>query len=237
MAMQAARTYHLAEAGVTIDMGQRTAPVPQALIFDKNPLFCEVLSRQLTRPGVFDCAGCSDASALIDMIASRVPDLLILDPEHLGLTLAHDIVAFGREVASASPKTRLISYSFADTSRIMGAALDAGFRGCLSKSVNLDRLEAAMNAVLSGGLFFDEASLPHLVPLFGARGETGDVLSEREQEVLVLIARGQGTKQIAYDLNISIKTVDTYKARAVQKLGLKNRADLVEYAIQKGWMA
>ena len=94
-----------------------------------------------------------------------------------------------------------------------------------------------MTAVLHGGLFIDESFGSHLTPILGGKAKQEDeILSEREKEVIVLIARGQGTKQIAYDLNISAKTVDTYKARAVQKLGLKSRAHLVQHAIKKGWL-
>ncbi|MEM1387122.1 MAG: response regulator transcription factor [Pseudomonadota bacterium] len=235
--MQNARRFHLAEAGITIDMGRQAVPAPRVLLFDKNPLFCDVLSRQLDAPGLYACFGCSEADALLSEIARHKPDVLVLDPEHLGLVQGYEIAAFARDVSAASEQTRIIGYSFAFTAEKIRAALEGGFRGALSKSVDLARLQTALAAVLGGGLFLDESFGALLVPLLtGGDGHDGEPLSEREREVLLMIARGQGTKQIAYDLKISVKTVDTYKSRAVQKLGLKNRAELVDYAIAKGWM-
>jgi len=235
--MQTARRYYLAEAGVTIDMGRQAMIKHRVLVFDRNPLFCEVLARQLTEPGIWACQGTSDADGLRQRVRAEMPQVLLVDPEHLGLHHAHEIAGFAREVLKLSPETRLVAYSFALNPKKIRAALEAGFRGCLSKSADLQRLETAMSAVLGGGLFIDDNFGPLLTPILGGQSELDEEpLSEREREVIVMVARGQGTKQIAYDLKISSKTVDTYKSRAVQKLGLKDRAELVDYAIAKGWM-
>jgi DNA-binding NarL/FixJ family response regulator len=61
-------------------------------------------------------------------------------------------------------------------------------------------------------------------------------LSERESEVVRLVARGYSNKEIAGKLDVSVKTVETYRYRAVEKLGLRSRADLVRYAIERGWL-
>ena len=66
--------------------------------------------------------------------------------------------------------------------------------------------------------------------------QTENLLSSREEEVLKRFARGHASKQIAFDLEISSKTVDTYKSRAVQKLGLKDRSEIVEYAVENNWI-
>ena len=211
--------------------------VRHIIFFDKNPAFCEMLAQQLSHPGTFRCHGHSADTDLLKSVRSLSPDLLVVDPVHLDLNHAHDLSDFTRSVKAACPSTRIIAYSFEVSPKSARATLEAGFLGCLSKSSNLSRLELAIAAVLDGGMFFDQEFGAQLRPLLNGDEEKDEILSEREKEVLVMIARGHGAKQIAYELKISTKTVDTYKARAVQKLGLGSRAQLVEYVIDNGWIA
>ena len=71
----------------------------------------------------------------------------------------------------------------------------------------------------------------------GGKGDTGAVeLSEREQEVLVMLAWGYSNKEIAAKLNLSVKTVETYKVRIGEKLGFRSRTEMVQYALRQGWL-
>lgn len=207
----------------------------RVLIVDRNPVLSETLASQLNLTEALDCAVAPYEESIADHVAMYRPEVLILDPGDLPLSKQNDILDFGRIIRRANPKTRMLGYSFKATNPMVRATLDAGFCGCISKNASLRQLAIALAVILDGGIFFDEAFGVHLRPML-AETSDGDGLSEREKEVLVGFARGLSAKQIAHDLNISNKTVDTYKARASQKLDLGDRAQLVSYVIQQGWI-
>jgi len=172
---------------------------------------------------------------LKSVVSERAPDILFLDPDHLDLTTERDLVDFGREVRAANPKTKLLGYSFKVSDAMLRATLDAGFKGCVSKSAQFRQVEIALAVVLDGGIYFDKSFGSHLRPMMSGTTEA-DGLSEREKAVLIGVARGLSAKQIATKLSISSKTVDTYKSRASKKLNLNKRTELVEYVHDKGWI-
>ncbi len=89
-------------------------------------------------------------------------------------------------------------------------------------------LDPSLAGKLVGGLVGKQA---------GKEGPGGADLSEREEEVARLIAQGYSNKEIAAQLSVSVKTVETYKARSLEKLGFRSRTDLVRYALQRGWLS
>lgn len=209
---------------------------PKRVLFvDRNPVLSEVVSSQLSATGVLDCGFLSSDADLMSVVRDRRPDVLVLDPAHLDLRHDYDLVDFAREMRSVSPITNLLAYSFKVNDTVLRAIVDAGFRGCVSKTSQLRRLEIALAVVLDGGVYFDQSFGSHLGPMM-SRSTTSGGLSEREKEVLVGLARGLSAKQIAHNLNISNKTVDTYRARATKKLDLTDKAKIVGYVIGQGWM-
>lgn len=119
--------------------------------------------------------------------------------------------------------------------------LQTGAAGYLLKRVAADELIHAIRMVAAGGLYLDPTVVSHMVhhylyPVLPADAvETGS-LSTRETAVLRLLAWGHTNKEIAAQLGLSTKTVETYKARLMHKLHLHNRFDIVRYAVQQGWM-
>ncbi len=158
-----------------------------------------------------------------------------MDPVHLVLSPDYDLTDFGRDIQNSHSGTRILGYSFQATLSMIRGAMDAGFRGCVSKNASLHQLEIALAAVLDGGIYFDQDFGSQLQPML-SQTTANNGLSEREKAVLVGVARGLSAKQIAHDLKISNKTVDTYKARASQKLGLSDKSKLVNYVLDQGWM-
>ncbi|WP_181820863.1 MULTISPECIES: helix-turn-helix transcriptional regulator [Rhodobacterales] len=207
----------------------------RVLIVDRNPVLGEVLANELNSTHVLECSFVLHRGDIIDEVATRKPDAMILDPADLDLSKYNDILGFGRGIRKANPTTRVLGYSFKSTNAMVRATLEAGFCGCISKDANLRQLAIALAVILDGGLYFDKVFGAHLVPMLNETVET-DALSEREKEVLVGFARGLSAKQIAHNLKISNKTVDTYKARASLKLDLNDRAQLVGYVLEQGWM-
>lgn len=201
----------------------------QVLIIDKNPSLAEALAAQLSLPNSVHCQG-APAFNQVDQILSLQPDLAILDPSELH----QDLESFCEELQSKSARTRLLCYSFSVSKRALQDAMAAGFHGCMSKYSSLPQLEVAIAAVLDGGVYFDPRFAKVLWPSQDAI--PNDPLSNREREVLIRTAKGLANKQIAQDLDISAKTVETYKARAVQKLGLSDRSKVFAYAMDQGWI-
>ena len=115
--------------------------------------------------------------------------------------------------------------------------VQTGVSGYLLKNVPEEELIEAVHTVYSGSDYISKEMVPHLVDGFVNRHEEGKsgylTLRERELEVLTLIARGYGNKEIGEKLFISVKTVESYRAKIMNKLGLRTRAELVDYALKK----
>ena len=122
-------------------------------------------------------------------------------------------------------------------------ALDAGIRGYVLKRTAAENLAAAIRAVLSGGLYVDPAIAGRVFQPNAKNGSRagpeggGLALTEREAEVLKLVALGFTNKEIARRLDVGVKSIETYRARGSEKLDIKTRAELVRYAAAQGWLA
>ena len=123
-------------------------------------------------------------------------------------------------------------------------ALQFGVRGYVLKQSGVHRLLNAIRTVVARGTYLDptivQGSTIAGLPVPPTPGDTAQrvdpQLSEREAEVLRFIARGYTNKEIAGQLNVTIKTIETYKARALEKLDLKTRPQIVQYAASQGWL-
>jgi len=205
------------------------------LIYDKNPLLSEVLCNRLEDLLAFDCAFVTNRNALFEAVERQKPSILIVDPTHLSLSNELDICDFMKSIRRASPETWVLAYSFKVNATMVKGCLEAGLRGCVAKKSKFQQLEIALAVVIDGGVYFDGFFANELSSIYAEPTENSG-LSEREKSVLVGVARGLSSKQIAHDLKISNKTVDTYKARAIQKLDLTNKEKLVSYVLDQGWM-
>jgi len=119
--------------------------------------------------------------------------------------------------------------------------LRAGASGYLLKKAAADELIGAIRTVASGGTHLDSGLANRVVDTYVGRQTFGTApregqLSEREAEVLRLIALGHSNKEAAAQLGISVRTIETYKVRLMEKLGLGSRSEIVRYAIQQGWL-
>ena len=158
------------------------------------------------------------------------PDVVVMDivlPGGSGLR-------FVEELKSISPDIRLVAFTARDEQGFIRSALDAGIAAYVLKQSAATVLRDAVEAIHTGSIYLD-ASLVASSPLRGASSPSTP-LSEREREVIGAVAFGYSNKEIACQLNLSVKTVETYRYRAGEKLGLHNRADFVRYALHRGWM-
>ncbi len=145
------------------------------------------------------------------------------------------------EIARCCPDTRVLILSMHDDPAYLRSVLAAGARGyVLKRAVDMELL-AAIRAVHRGGVYVDP-SLAHVFvqdaldkPATADRASPSlKILSERERQVLKLVAQGYGSQEIAKQIVVSVKTVETYRARITEKLGLRTRHEIVRFAIQMG---
>ncbi len=169
------------------------------------------------------------------VVAPKVkPDIIVLDvsmPKLAGAEAA-------RRLKRLCPEARIIALSVHEDRSYLRELLEAGATGYALKRSAPDELIRAIRAVAAGGIYVDPSVAGEVVRSFvqpTTRSGFSTALSEREAEVLRLIAEGHSTRAIAARFDISTKSVETYKSRAVEKLGLKSRVDIIQHAKQSGW--
>jgi len=162
------------------------------------------------------------------------PDLILLDLSMPGLS-GLDALQVLRRLA---PNTRILILTMHDDPVYLRKALKSGAAGYVLKKAADVELLTAVGAVLRGEVYVHPSMTRSLLEDLIPRGETSDEvdlwkgLSEREQEVLQLVALGHTSAEIAAKLTLSVKTIETYRARGMEKMGLTNRASLVRFALR-----
>lgn len=178
----------------------------------------------------------SDGSMAVEMTAELDPDVVVVDVSMPGLT--------GAEVASRlkelSPERRILALTVHEERAYLRMMLEAGAAGYVLKRAAAEELVHAIRAVSAGGTYLDPALAGDVVSTFvrpATVRETAAIdLSDREAEVVRHIALGYSNKEIAARLKLSVKTIETYKMRSLEKLGMRSRVDLVQYAARRGWL-
>ena len=164
------------------------------------------------------------------------PDVVMIDP---GQTKLSPMELMARLSGPGDP-VALIGYASQMDIAMGKACIAAGFRGYLPKTATIGALRSALDAVMRGGIYLDATlagafmqSAPSSQPQ-----RTNDIrrLTDREAIVLKSVALGMSMKEIGSALDLSTKTVETYKARASSKLNLQSRRDIVNFAIRNGWV-
>jgi DNA-binding NarL/FixJ family response regulator len=146
-----------------------------------------------------------------------------------------------KQITSEFPETRVLILSAHEEASFARLLLGAGASGYALKRSAAEELVGAVRLVAGGGVYVDPALAAELENRGSRRRSSPDgmpvvSLSERESEVIRLIARGHTSKEMAETLGISARTLETYKARAMSKLSLRTRADLIRFAERSGWL-
>ncbi len=161
------------------------------------------------------------------------PDVILLDvvmPGGSGL----DAIP---EIREAAPEAKIVALSMQDDPSYVRQAFAAGASGYVLKEAADDELLAAVHEVAAGGNYVDPQLGARLAAADSAAASAEDPLSDREREVLRLLALGHTNQEIASQLYLSVRTAETHRARIMQKLGLETRAELVRHAIDRGLLA
>ncbi|MET7392929.1 response regulator transcription factor [Dactylosporangium sp. NPDC005572] len=186
-------------------------------------------------PDLTVVAEAADGAEAVEKARTERPDLAILDiamQRMTGLQAA-------RELGRLLPDLRILMLTMYDNEQYFFAALRAGASGYVLKSVADRDLVEACRAAVRGEPFLYPGAVNALIRNYLQRAADGDVgtgrvITDREEEVLKLVAEGHSSKQIADILFISVKTVERHRANLLQKLGLRDRLELTRYAIRAG---
>jgi two-component system, NarL family, response regulator NreC len=165
------------------------------------------------------------------------PDVVIMD---ISMPLMNGIQATER-IKHVCPDVKVLVLSVHDDTSYLRQMLAVGAAGYILKHTAADALIQAIRTVAAGGLYLEPSLAEHVVSRYVRRPAAitdllGAALSEREREVVQRVVQGHSNKEIAGQLSLSVKTVETYRARALEKLGLTSRAALVRYALEQGWL-
>lgn len=179
----------------------------------------------------------ADGREALRLARELLPDVALMDISMPGV----DGLQATRELRAVCPQVRVLALTRHADYGYLTEMLRAGASGYVLKQSPSADLLSALRAVASGQNYLDPAVTAKLVSGYaGRRPDAGAVpkedVTEREEEVLRLIARGHSNKEIAARLSVSVKTVEAHKANAMRKLGLSDRSDIVNYAIFRGWM-
>ena len=210
----------------------------KVLIVDDHRLLRDGLAALLNQAEDIEVIGSvPSGEEAISIFPSLKPDVILMDIMMGGMTG----IEATRWVKEQDNQVKVILISSEIKKELVTAGIQCGIDGYLPKDVDQNILQDAIRTVKKGGRYFNEA-ITNLVfedfyqkkKLTNTNGKVTlpNDLTKREQEVLALVASGKSNQEVADDLFISIKTVDTHKNHILDKLGLKNTAELVKYAIK-----
>ena len=165
------------------------------------------------------------------------PDVAVMDVSMPEMSGAQATESLKRDC----PRIKVLALTVYEDRAYLRQMLEAGASGYVLKRAAMEELAHAIRAVAAGGTYIDPTLVGKVIGGYLNQDPVGDKaagaeLSEREEQVLRLIAWGYSNKETAWKLGISAKTVDTYKLRLMEKLNLRSRTDIVRYALDQGWL-
>jgi DNA-binding NarL/FixJ family response regulator len=179
----------------------------------------------------------SDGQAALQRALALKPDVVVMDISMPGM---NGLVAT-RQLKKLRPEAAIVTLTRHSDDAYLQELLRAGVSGYVLKQSAPAELIQAIRAAAAGGQYLDSSLTSRVTAGFLARegkpmGKAGVTVSQRESDVLRLIASGYSNKEIAAQLNLSVKTIEAHKANAMRKLGLSGRIDIVKYAVLQGWL-
>lgn len=203
----------------------------RVLIADDHPLIRKGLGQILSGSVYVDTVDeANDAFAALELAKKKKYDVIILDISLPG----KDGMAALPELKDIQPETPILMLSIQPEEQYAVRAFRLGASGCLNKSSAPEELVAAIRTIAGGGTYLSpKVSDLVMESLRGTdRSKPHELLSERETQVMLLIGRGKTVGEIADQLALSVKTISTYRSRLLEKLGLENNAQIVEYVFR-----
>lgn len=206
---------------------------------DDHTFIREGLKVLIERQGDMEVVGEADnGESAFQQARDCEPDIVVMDLSMPGMNGAQATM----KLKQACPRIHVLALSMHEDTTYLRALLEAGASGYVLKRSAPQELVQAIRSIAAGGTYLDPALAGKVTADFVRRRSTlrgeiaGSDLSERESDVLRLVAQGYSGKEIASQIGVSLKTVESYKTRALEKIGIESRADIVRYAALKGWL-
>lgn len=221
------------------DAAQPTGPAAverkkKILIVDDHPITRQGMRMLIDlQDDMVVCGEADNAPQAMDLAAKLKPDVAVVD---ITLRTANGI-ELTKNLRAHSPELLILIVSMHDEELFAERALRAGAKGYLMKHEASDKVTTALRRILGGDIYVSERVQARMLSRM-VNQRTGEMvspvesLSDREMEVFQLLGNGYATRQIAERLNLSVKTIDSYREHLKLKLGLESGADLIRYAIQ-----
>jgi DNA-binding NarL/FixJ family response regulator len=206
-------------------------------LVDDHPIVRQGLALLINRePDLVVCGEADGAPSTLQALARVLPDLLVLDLSLEG----PDGLELLKAIRGRDAMLPILILSMHDESNYAERSLRAGANGYIMKQEATEKVLVAIRRILQGKVYVSDRLTSRMLEQFvhGATGPSEDplgMLSDRELEVYRLIGAGCGTRQIANELHVSVKTVESYQAHIKEKLGLRNARELVKHAIERAF--
>jgi two-component system, NarL family, nitrate/nitrite response regulator NarL len=199
------------------------------IIADDHPLVrAGVRSLLATLPEVIVLAEAANGKELLELLESVQPDIVITD-----ISMPHtDGLQALREIRARHPDVRVVIFSMHDDPAMVKQAISAGAAAYLRKDSSEFELASALTSVMTTGAYISAAVARLLVE--PEAPSLQEALTQRQIQILTMLAQGQSSKQIGYALDLSPKTVDVHRARIMHRLGVRDLPGLVLFAVRKG---
>ena len=183
--------------------------------------------------GVYVVGEAADGRSGLSMILLKKPHVVFMDIALPGLNGLEVL----ERVMKEQPKVRIVMLSMHANEEYVSRALRSGARGYVLKDADISELELALRAVTEGNIYLSPAVSKSVVDEYMRRVDSQGSphsLTARQQEVLQQVAKGRNTKEIAYHLKLSVKTIESHRAQLMKRLNIHDVAGLVRYAIRAG---
>ena len=222
-----------------MNLGARSMAQIRILVADDHHLVLAGLKALVRDDPTLQVVGeAADSPSALRLAGELKPDVIVLDLSMPGM----NGVRVAQSLRAQVPRCHILILSVHEDRAYLRQLLETGVSGYVLKRSAPEELVAAIRAVAAGGTYLDPAIAAMAIGLGPQSGTSRSIdraneLSARETEVLQLAAAGYTNKELSSRLRVGIKTIETHKARAMEKLGLDTRAELVRYAIVKGWLS
>jgi DNA-binding NarL/FixJ family response regulator len=207
--------------------------VKRTVIVEDQTAIREMLAEILRIDPSYKIVGeCGDGLAACDLCLELKPDVIVLDARLPGLS-GVDIL---RRISKQLKSTRVLVFSAYESPALVREMLEAGAHGFVEKTAGLAEFKKGLETVSNGGTYFGPgvAALLRNVVANNSPSTGADLLTDREREILKLVAESYSTKEIALKLGISVKTVDNHRTNLMRKINLHDVASLTRYALEIG---
>ncbi|MGQ0457773.1 MAG: response regulator [Hyphomicrobium sp.] len=210
----------------------------RVILADDHPIVLAGIKALVVADANLEVVGeASDGRAALKLATELSPDIAVIDISMPGLSG----VKLSEQLRVACPNCQILALTVHEDRGYLRQLLEVGVVGYVIKRSATDELIKAIRIVAAGGIYLDPAIAGKVLGPSQKRTSDRSIcdaadLSDRELVVLKLTAAGHSNKAVAAELVIAVKTVETYKARAMEKLGFQTRVELVRYALTKGWL-